>query len=224
MLIEFVTTHREEIIWRCKAKVATRGEDRGPACEMEHGVPRFIDELVDELRLKGTANPEIKKTATKHGRDLLHQGFTLSQVVHGYGDVCQAITEMAVELKAPISADDFRLLNRALDDAIAAAVTEYSHERDDSFEEDAADETKRIAALAHTLKNSIQTARVAFGAIRSGRVGIAGSTGTVLDQNLLEADALIERLLAAEVFAVRRTKTTAIKATATKKTTANVAS
>jgi hypothetical protein len=211
MLFEFVTTHREEIIWRCKAKVTKRGGDRGPAGEIEHGVPRFLDELIDELRLNPSENRQIKKTATKHGRDLLHQGFNVSQVVHGYGDVCQAITEMAVELQAPMGADDFRLLNRALDDAIASAVTEFSHERDETFEGDAADETKRIAGLGHKLKVSIQTARVALDAIKSGRVGIAGSTGSVLDQGLMDADALIDRLLAAEIFAVRRVKATAIK-------------
>ena len=57
----------------------------------------LLEELVDELRLKRVPNPEIRKTATKHGRDLLNQGFTVSQVVQGYGDVCQSITEMAVE-------------------------------------------------------------------------------------------------------------------------------
>jgi hypothetical protein len=43
----------------------------------------FLDELVDELRLKGLPNPDIRKTATEHGRDLMHQGLTVSQVVHG---------------------------------------------------------------------------------------------------------------------------------------------
>jgi hypothetical protein len=32
--------------------------------------------------------------------------------VHEYGDVCQSITDLAVELGAPISTDDFRTLNR----------------------------------------------------------------------------------------------------------------
>ena len=44
-----------------------------------------------------------------HGHDLLHQGFSVSQVVHDYGDVCQSITELAMELAAPISAEDFRV-------------------------------------------------------------------------------------------------------------------
>jgi hypothetical protein len=34
-----------------------------------------------------------------------------------------------VELAAPINTEDFRTLNRCLDDAIADAVTEYSHEQ-----------------------------------------------------------------------------------------------
>ena len=49
----------------------------------------------------------------------------MSQVVHGYGDVCQSITDLALHLEAPISVEEFRILNRCLDDAIASAVTEY---------------------------------------------------------------------------------------------------
>jgi diguanylate cyclase (GGDEF)-like protein len=64
--------------------------------------------------------------ARLHGRDLLQEGFTIEQVIRDYGDVCQAVTNLAVETGAPISADEFRTFNRCLDDAIAAAVTEYS--------------------------------------------------------------------------------------------------
>jgi hypothetical protein len=172
----------------------------------------FLDELVDELRLKPLPNPEIRKTATKHGHDLQRQGFDVSQVVHGYGDVCQTVTEMAVELRASISADDFRLLNRALDDAIAAAVTEFGSERDESIHGQAADETERLAALGHKLRISIQIARGALDAIKSGRVGIAGATGTVLDQNLLVAEELMDRFLSAEIFVSRGRATVKVKA------------
>ena len=64
--------------------------------------------------------------AMLHGRDLLEQGFTLEQVIRDYGDVCQAVTNLAVEIEAPIRADEFRTFNRCLDDAIAGAVTEYT--------------------------------------------------------------------------------------------------
>ena len=81
------------------------------------GVPLFLDQLVDELR-QGTIDG-MCNLGTQHGHDLLGRGFTLSDVVHDYGDICQAITGLAVELDAPMHTGDFRVLNRCLDDAIA---------------------------------------------------------------------------------------------------------
>src|SRR5436305_1625447 len=63
---------------------------------------------------------------TGHGRDLLGLGFTVSQVVHDYGDICQASTELAVDQNAPITTIEFHILNRCLDTAIADAVTEHA--------------------------------------------------------------------------------------------------
>jgi hypothetical protein len=195
MLHEFVTVHRQELISRCEAKSATRLAPLPSKSMTDHGVPMFLDELVDELRLGLSPNPEISKTATKQGRDLLRRGFTASQLVHGYGDVCQAITELAVELNAPISTDDFRMLNRCLDDAIAAAVTEYGREQDEPIDLEVADQTARLEDLARDLRNSIYSAVYAFEALRSGSVGVAGATGQVLDRSLSSAHGLVGRLL-----------------------------
>jgi hypothetical protein len=204
MLREFIEVHREEIIRRCRAKVASRSAPPPTTAEIDHGVPIFLDQLVEELRHGPSKTREINKSAVQHGHDLLLQGFTVGQVVHDYGDVCQSVTDLAMETSAPISTDDFRTLNRCLDDAIAGAVTQYGLERDQSIDGEAAGETARVEATARELRNSIQRASVALGAIKSGGVGIAGSTGTVLDQSLLNAQDLSERLLA-EVSATRRT-------------------
>src|SRR5471032_381534 len=125
MLYEFIALNREEIIRRCRAKVATRSLPPPTAAEMEHGVPMFLEQLVDALRLRRPSSAEIGRTALLHGRDLLRQGFTVSQVVHDYSDVCQSITELAVETRTPINTEDFGMLNGCLDDAIAGAVTQY---------------------------------------------------------------------------------------------------
>jgi hypothetical protein len=119
MLHEFIGVHRAEIIRRCRAKVASRSMPPPTDLEIDHGVPVFLEQLVNALRLDLPSSPEIGSTALQHGHDLLLQGFSVSQVVHDYGDVCQAITELAVETNAPISTDDFRVLNRCLDEAIA---------------------------------------------------------------------------------------------------------
>jgi hypothetical protein len=117
MLCEFIGLHRAEIIKRCRAKVAARSIPPPTEAEVNHGVPLFLDQLVGALRLGLVSSPEIGESAIHHGHDLLHQGFTVSQVVHDYGDICQAITELALELSAPIGTEDFRTLNRCLDDA-----------------------------------------------------------------------------------------------------------
>jgi hypothetical protein len=194
MLADFVVSHRKEIINRCQAKVTKRSSPPPSKDEINHGVPMFLDEMLAELRLGLSPNPEISITAAKHGHDLLKQGFSQSQVVHGYGDVCQAITEMAVELKAPISSDDFRMLNRCLDDAIASAITQYGDERDAATKDRTAREGTRMRVLGEALIVSVSAAEVAFEAIQSGSVGTGGSTGMVLARSLKEIANLSQRI------------------------------
>jgi len=160
MLYEFIAVNREEIIRRCRAKVATRSVPPPTAAEIDHGVPVFLDQLVDALRLGLTSSPEIGRSAVRHGHDLLLQGFTVSQVVHDYGDVCQAITELAVAMNAPISTEDFGTLNRCLDDAIAGAVTEYGRARDQStLDRESARASERLGFFAHELRNCNSSGR-----------------------------------------------------------------
>ena len=172
MLHEFVTANRDEIIGRCRAKVASRSIPPPTAAEIDHGVPLFLGQLVDALRLGLSSSPEIGRSAILHGHDLLIRGFTVSQVVHDYGDVCQSITELAMEMGAPIGTDDFRLLNACLDDAMAGAVTQYGRERQQStIDGESARENERLGFFAHELRNLIQTALVAFEVVKSGNVG-----------------------------------------------------
>jgi signal transduction histidine kinase len=196
LLHQFVTAHREEIIRRCRAKVATRSMPPPTEAEIAHGVPLFLDQLVDALRMGLRSSPQIEKSAVLHGHELLLQGFTVSQVVQDYGDVCQSVTSLAVELDAPISTADFRTLNRCLDDAIAGAVTEYGHKRNQStLEGESARGSARIGFLAHQVRTMADTAMVAFKVLQSGNVGIGGSTAAVLQRTLINIRALTGRSL-----------------------------
>ena len=197
MLHEFITVNREDIIRRCRAKVAVRSVPPPTEAEIDHGVPLFLDQLVDALRLGLSSSLEMSRSAVLHGHDLLRQGFTVSQVVHDYGDVCQSITELAMETNAPISTEDFRMLNGCLDNAIAGAVTEYGRERNQStIDGDIARESERLGFFVHELRNLIHTAMIAFEVVKSGNVGVGGSTGTVLHRSLLGARDLIARSVA----------------------------
>ena len=119
------------------------------ACEqLLNGVPLFLDQLIKTLEAEdvddsvaslrisgasggdGIALSELGVSAGAHGKQLLVLGYTVDQVVHDYGDLCQAITELAFERDAPFAVEEFRTLNRCLDNAIADAVTEFSYQRD----------------------------------------------------------------------------------------------
>jgi signal transduction histidine kinase len=197
LLNEFIHLNREEIIARCQAKVAARSMPPPTESEINHGVPVFLDQLVDVLRSGvAGASADIDRSAAQHGRDLLLQGLSVSQVVHDYGDICQTITELAIETNAPISTDDFRTLNRCLDEAIASAVTMYSRESHRAQADKAVDrENERLGFLVHELRNLVNTALVAFEVLKSGNVGVGGSTGAVLDRSLSDLRELISRSL-----------------------------
>jgi hypothetical protein len=171
-LEDFIGTYRDELIRRCQVKVASRVPPDKK--HDDRGIPLFLDQLCVQLRDSGSSPEDIGNSGKKHGHDLLNQGFSIDQVVHDYGDVCQSITELAVEMGAPISTDDFRTLNRCLDNAIAGAVTQFTLEGSVTRDK----ETAELHALA-------QAAVFAFRAIQAGNVGVAGSTGAVLERSLL---------------------------------------
>ena len=197
MLYEFITLNRDEIIRRCRAKVAARPVPRPTDVEIDHGVPLFLDQLIDALRLGLSTSPDMVSSAVRHGHDLLRQRFTVSQLVHVYGDVCQSITELALETNAPISTDDFRMLNACLDNAIADAVTQYGRERNQStLDGETVRENERLGFFTHELRNLMHTAIIAFEVVKSGNVGVGGNTGAVLYRRLLSARDLIARSLA----------------------------
>jgi signal transduction histidine kinase len=197
VLHDFITANSSEIISRTRAMAAARPCPPAVSDEMENGIPLFLDQLSETLRLEASPLPfppdAIGSTAAMHGRELLGQGFTVSQVVHGYGDVCQAITELAIERKATISSVEFHTLNRCLDDAMAESVAEYGRLKDLVTRYD---EAERLGRLAHEMRNSLQTAMLSFQIIKSGRVGIAGSTGAVLGRTLIGLSEMIDNALA----------------------------
>lgn len=188
MLTDFILENREEIITRCRSKLSSRSAPRVTELELEEGVPLFLDQFVDVVRSASGSMTAMGSTASKHGAELLQAGYTVGQVVHDYGGICQSVTELAVEKKAPISSGDFKILNLCLDECIAEAVTEYARLR-------AAEDTERTGRLAHELNGWLHTMGLAFEVLKSGEVGMGGSTSKVIDRALAGMHKVVEREL-----------------------------
>jgi len=209
MLHEFLSNNRSELIDRCRAKVATR-EHSATTEQLQNGIPKFLEQLIFILRSEQASSTfqtqtisvkpervlpraEVGASATLHGQDMFVLGFTVDEVVHNYGDLCQAITDLAVERDAPFEVDEFRTLNRCLDNAIAYAVTAFSFQHD-FIESDRhnAEENKRLGFFAHELRNLLGTAKLAFTACRTGNLSLGGATGGILERSLDGLDSLIQ--------------------------------
>jgi signal transduction histidine kinase len=214
MMYEFLANNRDDLIARCRAKVARRPKRAATKLQLQNGIPMFLDQLTrtleaeqaqdtdDSLKISGPSGgdtealSEMGVSATAHGRELLTLGFSVDQVVHDYGDLCQAITDLAFERDAPFAIDEFRTLNRCLDNAIADAVTEFSFQRDgEALDKHFAEENERLGTLMHELRNLLGTASLAVSALEAGNLTMVGATGTVLKRSLVGLENLISRTL-----------------------------
>jgi signal transduction histidine kinase len=215
MLHEFLTENRSELLSRCAARVEQRHAPKVSHIEMHQGMPLFLDQLIETLEAdermpeperhgrnsmapdKLRAGSEMGVSASQHGRELVQGGFTVDEVVRDYGDLCQEITGLAMERGVPIQVDEFRTLNRCLDNGIADAVTEFTYQRDALMAGCTAESlNERLGFLAHELRNLIQRATLAITVIKTGRVGLAGATGGILDNTLVAMSSLVDRSLA----------------------------
>jgi signal transduction histidine kinase len=214
MMHEFLIDHRKALIERCRRKVARRSGRAMSNEQLQNGVPLFLDQLIETLKFEQTSDPltrgehhsltaselppdDADRTAANHGRELLILGFSIDQVVHSYGDLCQAITDLAYECEARFEIDEFRTLNRCLDNAIASAVVEYSTQRDfTSAHNTALEMTEKIEYLAEDLRSRLGTAMLAFAAAKASNLSLKGATGSVLEHGLFELRDLIDRALA----------------------------
>jgi hypothetical protein len=206
MLHEFLTLHHDELINRCRSRVRQRFSPPATPSELEHGVPLFLGQLVAALRDEApdaaseetaiSATSEAWRSASLHGRELLGKGYTVEQVVHGYGDVCQCMTEMAMESSTSFSVAEYRVFNRMLDNAIAAAVSSYRQHRDASTSaEGALDLHQELGTLADQQGKLIDTALTALDALKIGNIGLLGATGTVLEDSLVQLRGLVDKAL-----------------------------
>jgi hypothetical protein len=95
---------------------------------LESGLPLLLTQLSETVRRTSTPSSQhdIGGPEGHDGSPLPALGFSLSQLIHAYGDICQAVTELAFELKEPIAFEEFQTMDRCLDDAIAEALTEHA--------------------------------------------------------------------------------------------------
>jgi K+-sensing histidine kinase KdpD len=189
---------------RCRLKAASRSAPTATDGLLSYGIPLLLDQIIAALQAESSGPQGDARAALSNGaagtrrlaHELVQQVYTIDRVVHEYGDLCQAITDLASEEHEAILAVEFRTLHRCLDNAIAESVAEFSSERDVLVAARGSDTQEHLGAFAHELRNLIVSAMQAVKIIGTGHVGLSGPTGAVLDRSLRRLRDLVEWCLA----------------------------
>jgi signal transduction histidine kinase len=214
MIHHFLANNRRQILERCRTISERRGALATTMVRLETALPLLLDQIIHALTAEqssrpktngrnadmlrgGRSPPDIGQTASESGRALFALGFSIGDVVRGYGDLCQAVTEIAHERDAPFQVSEFRTLNLCLDDAIASAVTEFTYVRDNTTARLHAGELReQTGAFGYELRNLLDTAILAFTALKEGNLSVTSATGYILERNLESQRDLINRTMA----------------------------
>jgi hypothetical protein len=129
MLHDFLTRERNAIITVAKQKAVESQRSRMTSGALEEGWGIFYDELIallkrDEPFEFHDEEGSYTLVAEKHSEEYLRLGYTISEVVHRYGIICQAITGLATELGYEITSREFRQFNVSLDRIPNSSVLE----------------------------------------------------------------------------------------------------
>jgi len=141
LLLDLLTTHRDEIVARFVAEVQLK--DLSPpgvphSLLVDH-IPNFLDEIVAELaRLDGVRFSDdavdTSTTARQHGEQRWTLGYDLEGVIREYGVLRHAILESAKGSGSVVTVDEFDVLAKCLSVGVAEAATAYVKYRDEQLD------------------------------------------------------------------------------------------
>ena len=221
MLHDFLIANRQELIGRCRDKAAKRRGAMLLTSAADNDAPLFLEQLVETLQREASAPPpgagetpgpaaptEICQAAAIHGSEMPRNGYTVDLLVHASADICQAITELAIDRSEPISTNEFRILNRSLDNAIAEAVTAYGEDRQVSIVEQADAVGGHLDHFASAQQGLLETAIQTFMALQTGKLGLTGTTAMAHLHSLNALRALTDQSVSAVRLATARSTVT----------------
>lgn len=119
-------------------------------------MPLLIDELASALEQQPDESAEetlLRGSPPVHGRQRLHDGFNVEEVVAEYNVLRSCIHDLAEEHGMIIHGSDLRVVNRIIDEAIGLAVQTYATQLSLEIKRH---RDQHIAFVAHDLRTPLQ--------------------------------------------------------------------
>lgn len=211
MLHVHLSNYREAILDRYLIKATHRTGIHTKHGWPLAGAPLFLDRVIGTLEseqieelVMGEAelapgggpskSAPFFPTDIQHGEELLACGFSIEQVVYDYGDICHVIMDLIIELALPIKPQEFRTLNRCVNNAISGAVAAFAERRQSFVHEQEQHAMNRNASMfIDGLRQHVTIAALSFTAIKSGQAGVTGATSKALNRSLQSIRQLLDQ-------------------------------
>lgn len=196
-LYEFMTRRRDDILAAAVHLMKAHGRELDDELTTAFGA--IIDDTVRALRKAAgepidAPVPAENAAAARHGALRQRHGHAIERIPLDLGAICDAVGELGARAGLQFPAAEYRVFNSCLDTSMASALAQF-HDQECAQRE--ADTVHRIGALAHELRNALTTARLAFGLLRDGQLGIQSKAGDVLARGLQRLAQLIDDTLTA---------------------------
>jgi signal transduction histidine kinase len=197
-LHEFLSQNRAEILAMSVQQMKSKSPERQES-ELAAEFDEVLDEIVRALQVDAglpasSPLPGKSAAATRHGARRQRRGDAIEKLALDFGAISNAMGSLGARLGLSFEAKEYRVFNACIDTAIASALEQFSDQEHRQQQEETA---QRIGFLAHELRNSLATVRMAFNILLEGQLGIRSKTGTVLERGLTRLESLINQTLLA---------------------------
>ncbi|HEY6461725.1 MAG TPA: HAMP domain-containing sensor histidine kinase, partial [Polyangiaceae bacterium] len=160
----------------------------------------FLDQVGDRLRRDAGVPPlerapGVKDSAHDHGVAQHERRRSVSNVVYDYASICDAVTSVAMDRGAPVTAGEFRTLNLTVDEAVASALEAYAGRRGEVHAAEQRARLQELGAFTHELRNALNAALFALEAMKRRQLPLDSRTGRVLERALERLRALVQSSL-----------------------------
>ena len=138
-------------------------------------MPVLLDELADALESQPDDSAEealLRGSPPAHGRQRLHDGFNVEEVIAEYNVLRSCIHDLAEENGIVIHGNDLRVVNRMIDEAVGLAVQTYSTQLSLEIKKH---RDEHIAFVANDLRTPLQAISLTVGLIERNLEGASGS-------------------------------------------------
>lgn len=189
-----IREQRHVILSRWRSTVRQLPSARGlDAPTLNDHMPVLIDELADALESQPDDTPEdalLQGSPPAHGRQRLHDGFNVEEVVAEYNVIRACIHDVAEEHGLIIQGNDLRVVNRIIDEAIGLAVQTYATQLSLEIQRH---RDQHLAFVAHDLHTPLQAISVTVSIIERTLSGAASNDQakkllTILRRNLQQLE------------------------------------